>query len=427
MRAMNATHQKNGLGVSEAGQKKALARHMAVCWVNERVSEGNPNGQTLQTAIMEASQKLWDGYHFSAGSIERYYYTYRKEGFQGLLPAGRSDKGRGRVLSAETQEKLLDARRQSPGLNITTLVRYLTDTGVVEPGAFSLSSVYRLFAAYGLDRRSLKAGYLHPDSGPQKAFEVAMPNMLWMADMMYGPTIVTAEGKAIRTRLFALLDDNSRLCPCAQYFGGEGSECFMAVLHEAIRRRGLPDKIYTDNGKVFLCRHLSIVCANLNIKLSRARPYAAWSKGKIERFFRTLQTQFQATLVFDPVHSLAEINARLSHWIENVYHQTPQRGTGEAPAKRFMAYNQAIRLPPPDEELERLFLCNTHRRVRKDATISVGGVFFELTPALRGQQVEARYNPQNLDEVEIWHQNRFVQIARKLNRKANSQNFGNKS
>jgi len=65
--------------------------------------------------------------------------------------------------------------------------------------------------------------------------------------------------------------------------------------------------------------------------------------------------------------------------------------------------------------------------VRKDATISVEGVFFELTPALRAQQVEVRYNPQNPDEVEIWHQNQFVQIAKKLNRQANSQHFGRKS
>jgi len=427
MHAMNTTHQKNGLDAPVADQKKALARYAAVCWVNERVSQENPDGRALQTAIMEASQKLWDGYHFSAGSIERYYYTYRKDGFPALLPAGRSDKGRARVISAEIQEKLLDARRQHYGMDITTLVSHLTDTGVLEPGAFSLSSVYRLFAAYGLDRRSLKAGCLHTDSGPQKAFEMAMPNMLWMADMMYGPTIVTAEGKAIRTRLFALLDDHSRLCPCAQYFGGEGSECFMAVLREALRRRGLPDKIYTDNGKVFLGRHLNIVCANLNIKLSRARPYAAWSKGKIERFFRTLQGQFQAALLFDLPHSLEELNAKLSHWLENSYHQTTQRGIGEAPARRFMAFNETIRLAPPDEQLDRLFLFQTQRRVRKDATVSVEGLFFELTPALRGHQIEVRFNPQNLAEIEIWHQNRFVQIAKQLNRHANSQRFERKS
>jgi putative transposase len=424
---MNTTNQKNGLGASEADQKKALARYAAVCWVNERVSEENPHSRILQTALTEASQKLWDGYHFSAGSIERYYYIYRKDGFSALLPAGRSDKGRIRIINAETQEKLLEARRQHPGLDTTTLVRHLMDSGVIEAGSFSLSSVYRLFAACGLDRRSLKSGCLHPDSGPQKAFEMAMPNMLWMSDMMYGPTIVTSDGKPIRTRLFALLDDNSRLCLHAQYFAGEGSECFMAVLREAVRRRGLPEKIYTDNGKVFLSRHLSVVCANLKIKLSRARPYAAWSKGKIERFFRTLQSQFQAALILNPVCSLEELNARLSHWLEDVYHQTPQRGMEEAPAGRFMAYSQNMRLAPPDEELDRLFLCQALRRVRKDATVSVAGVFFELTPALRTQQVEVRYNPQNLEEIEIWHNSQFVQIAKKLNRQANSQYFKRKS
>jgi putative transposase len=426
MCAMNTTHQKKGLGVSEADQKKALARYAAVCWVSERVSEEHPNRLGLQSATVEASRKLWDGFCFSAGSIERYYYMHRKGGFNVLLPAGRSDKGRSHVLSPAMQEKLLEARLQHPKIDVTVLVRHMADAGVVEPGDFSLSSVYRLFTAHGLDRRSLKAGGFQPESGPQKAFEAPMPNMLWMADMMYGPTIVTAEGKAIHTRLFALLDDNSRLCPFAQYFASEGSECFMAVLREAIRCRGMPDKLYTDNGKVFLCRHLRIVCANLNIKLSRARPYAAWSKGKIERFFRSLQSQFQSALVFDPVHSLEELNARLWHWIE-IYHQSPHRGSGEPPARRFMAYSETIRPAPPDEELDRLFLCKKDRRVRKDATVSINGVFFELTPALRGQQVEVRFNPQRLEEVEIWHQNSFVQVARKLDRQANSKHFGGKS
>ena len=68
---------QNGLGVPEADQKLALARYAAVCWVSERVSEEHPTRWTLQTAIAEASRKLWDGLQFSAGSIERYYYADR--------------------------------------------------------------------------------------------------------------------------------------------------------------------------------------------------------------------------------------------------------------------------------------------------------------------------------------------------------------
>ena len=417
---MNETTPVVGLGVSVADEKKALARYAAVCWVSERVSKENPNGCALQTAVAEASQKFWDGLRFSAGSIERYYYAYRKDGFRTLLPAERSDKGRCQAFSPPQQEALLQARLAYPKLDATALVHHLIERGTLPAGGFSMSSVYRLLAAHGLDRDSLAAGGFQPDSGPQKAFETALPNMLWMADMMYGPTLVI-EGKAVHTRLFALLDDHSRLCPSAEYFASEGSDCFLAVLHAAIRSRGVPEKLYTDNGKVFLCRHLQLVCANLGIKLSHARPYAAWSKGKIERFFRRVQSQFQTTLVFNPAKDLSELNARFVTWLERDYHQAEHQGLdGMCPSVRFLAAAEVIRAAPPDEELRRLFLREETRRVRKDATVSVAGRYFELTPALRGQNVAVRYNPSALTEVEIWHQKRFVQLARPLDRQLNA-------
>jgi transposase InsO family protein len=417
---MNETIPAIGLGVSVADENKALARYAAVCWVSERVSKENPAGCALQTAVAEASQKFWDGLRFSAGSIERYYYVYRREGFRALLPAEREDKGRCEAFSPPQQEALLKARLDYPRLEATTLVRQLIERGALPVSGFSMSSVYRLLAAHGLDRDSLAAGGFQPESGPQKAFETALPNTLWMADMMYGPTLVT-EGKAVHTRLFALLDDHSRLCPAAEYFASEGSDCFLAVLYAGLRSRGVPEKLYTDNGKVFLCRHLHLVCANLGIKLSHARPYAAWSKGKIERFFRRVQSQFQSTLVFNPVKDLAELNTRLLTWLERDYHQAEHRGLdGMSPSVRFLAASEVIRATPPDEELRRLFLHEETRRVRKDATVAVEGRYFELTPALRGQYVTVRYNPTELLEVEIWHQKRFVQIAKPLDRQLNA-------
>jgi putative transposase len=421
---MNDITSTIGLGVSAADEKKALARYAAVCWVNERVSQENPARGTLQAATAEASQKLWDGLRFSAGSLERYYYEYRREGFRALLPAERMDRGRCQALTAPQQEAVLQLRLAHPKLDATALVRQLIESGSLPASGFSMSSVYRLLAAHGLDRDSLAAGGFQPDSGPQKAFEMALPNMLWMADMMYGPTLATPGGKAVHTRLFAVLDDHSRLCPHAEYFASEASGCFLAVLYSALRSRGVPDKLYTDNGKVFLCRHLHLVCANLGIKLSHARPYAAWSKGKIERFFRRVQNQFQTTLVFNPARDLAELNARFVTWLECHYHQAEHCGlAGECPSVRFLAASEVIRPAPPDEELRRLFLCEETRRVRKDATVSVEGRYFELTPALRGQYVAVRYSPSELTEVEIWHQKRFVQIARPLDRRLNARTF----
>ena len=418
---MNEITGQIGLGVSDADEKKALARYAAVCWVSERVSSEHPSGCALQTAVAEASQRLWDGLRFSAGSIERYYYAHRKGGFRALLPTERTDKGHCQALSDAEQQALLAFRLAHPKLEATALVREMLTRSQLTAGTFSMSSVYRLLAAHGVDRASLAAGGFQPDSGPQKAFETALPNMLWMADMMYGPTLVTPEGNVVHTRLFALLDDHSRLCPYGEYFAGEGSSCFLAVVHEAVRSRGLPERLYTDNGKVFLCRHLNVVCANLGIKLSHARPYAAWSKGKIERFFRRVQGQFQTTLVFDPVRDLAELNARFVTWLERDYHHSAHRGLGgDTPARRFMAASEVIRCAPPDEELRRLFMDRQPRRVRKDATVSVDGRYFELTPALRGQNVIVHFNPADLSDVEIWHQGRFVQVAKPLDRRLNA-------
>jgi transposase InsO family protein len=78
------------------------------------------------------------------------------------------------------------------------------------------------------------------------------------------------------------------------------ARCF----RQALARRGFPDKLYTDQGKIFTSYHLQIVCANLGVRLCHAKPYAAWSRGKHERWFQTLQEDFESRLVIDPVHTL---------------------------------------------------------------------------------------------------------------------------
>ena len=137
-----------------------------------------------------------------------------------------------------------------------------------------------------------------------------------MTDMMFGPTLKLACGKVIQTRLFGFLDDCSRLVPYAQYYDSEKLCWFLDSFRQALARRGFPDKLYTDQGKIFTSYHLQIVCANLGVRLCHAKPYAAWSRGKHERWFRTLQQDFEARLVIDPVHTLELLNARLWRWIE---------------------------------------------------------------------------------------------------------------
>src|SRR5205823_275066 len=93
------------------------------------------------------------------------------------------------------------------------------------------------------------------------------------------------------------IDDCSRLVPHAQYYEGEQLRWFLDCLRQALARRGVPDKLYTDRGKIFLSSHLQIVCANLNIRLLHAKP----DKPALRRLPLRLKDRFRS-----PVWDLAQ-------------------------------------------------------------------------------------------------------------------------
>lgn len=397
----------------------ALARHAAATWIQEALKQNF----TLARATALASERTWGSKSYSASTLESWYYLLRNQGFDALQRQPRRDKGARKALSPEACQALLEWRQKYPQLKIKVLVRQLTEKGILQAGTFSLPSVYRLLAAHQLDARSIK--HNPPDqSGPTKAFECALANELWMTDMMFGPTLKLAGGKVIHTRLFALIDDCSRLVPHAQYYDSEKLCWFLDCFRQGLARRGFPDKLYTDQGKIFTSYHLQIVCANLGVKLCHAKPYAAWSKGKQERWFRTLQMDFEARLIIDPAHTLEELNARLWRWIESEYHQRPHSALeGQTPAERFTERALNLRLADAQTDWGALFLSRQERRVRLDATFSLEGQLWEAPVHLRGQLIQVRFNPFDWSRVEIWREDKYVGPARRCDKQLNSKTY----
>jgi putative transposase len=398
----------------------ALARHAAASWIQEALKQNF----TLARATVLASERTWGDKSYSASTLESWYYLLRNQGFEALHRQPRKDKGSRRALSGEACQALLEWRQKYPQLAIKVVVRQLVEKGVLQPGAFSLPSVYRLLAAHHLDARSIKHHPPSPQNGPTKAFECALSNQLWMTDMMFGPTLKLATGKVVQTRLFALLDDCSRLIPHAQYYEGEKLCWFLDCFRQGLARRGFPEKLYTDQGKIFTSYHLQIVCANLGVRLCHAKPYAAWSKGKQERWFRTLQMDFEARLVIDPARTLEELNARLWRWIESEYHQRPHSAlAGQTPAERFAQRAVHLRTADPQTDWEALFLSRAQRRVRLDATFSLAGHLWEAPLHLRGQIIQARFNPFDWRRVEIWWEDKYIGAARRCDKQLNAKTY----
>jgi putative transposase len=399
-------------------ERRALARFAAVQMVLQAIQRG----LSLSQALQEAAHQPWDGRFYSPETLVEWLYRFRRGQFAALYDQPRSDKGQKRTLDPSAIEALLNLRRLHPELTIPALEKELLRQGILQLGAYSLSTLQRRLAEAGMDRRSLRAGAALI-TGPTKAFELPLPNLLWMADAMNGPTLKQADkSSGLRTFLFALIDDHSRLCVHGQFYPNERTECFLDCLRQAIQARGLPDKLYTDNGASFRSQHLQIVCANLGIKLIHARPYHSWSRGKIERFFLTVQNHFLAQLQFQPVADLLELNRQFWHWVETGYHQrTHSALQDQSPADRFAKAGISLRTLPKDADVQRLFLMRQERRVRKDATICLGARLWEVPAHLRGQVITVWFDPVHWTRVELWWRDRFLGQATLCNKQLNSQ------
>ncbi len=258
-------------------EQSALVRYGAISYLQQLQEEGRSLAAALRQAALRPWPDVQSGKHYAIRTLEDWWYAYQNDGFQALTKHPRQDTGKQRALTSEQQEWILTQRRKYPQIPIKVAYRrWLTqEEGRELP---SLSTVYRFLRAAGL-HHGRPAEDIH--SGPTKAFEAPYPNDLWMADFSPGPKLRTTEGATLGTQLCAIIDDHSRLIPYAAYYTSENTQNLHHALKEAVRRRGLPHKLYVDNGAPFISKHTHIVCANLDIRLLHHKPYAAWSKAKM--------------------------------------------------------------------------------------------------------------------------------------------------
>ena len=128
--------------------------------------------------------------------------------------------------------------------------------------------------------------------------------------------ITTIKGQSPQSRMlspgpFFPPRDRSR-----QQAYAENTTAFLPVFKHAIARRGLPARLYIDNGANFRSQQLALVCAKLGIALIHARPYQSAGKGKIERWFRTVRAAWLRHLTAQATTGLDTPNRTLWAWVD---------------------------------------------------------------------------------------------------------------
>jgi hypothetical protein len=345
-------------------ERRALARFAAV----QAVLQARQHGLSLTRALHETARQPWDGRYYSAETLENWLYRFEHGHFAALHDQPRSDRGQKRALDPALTEALLSLRRQHPEMTLHSLTQELLRQGVLQPGTFSESTLQRRLAEAGLDRRSLRAGAALI-GGPTKAFEYPLPNLLWMADGMHGPSLKLPDASTQRTFLFALLDDHSRLCVHASSTAlNASSVSWIASVRPS--RPWRPAKLTPTT--VPPSASTPIVCQP-RIKLLPATTQL--EPGKIERF-SSPQTQFLPSGT--SARRLLEDLNRASGAGSKRLSQRPHAALQDQPRPAL----RGRRPPCPRRRLQRLFLMRVHRRVRKDTTISRGPAW-EARPSPR--------------------------------------------
>jgi len=347
--------------------------------------------------IREKCSRKWDipysdKTRISRGTIVRWMKLYRDSGgkLESLGSQDRSDQGKSRAMDEETSLALISLRKEYPRATVPRLMAEMNKRSMVSPGVtLNPSTVYRFLHRHDLMELS------RPVPEDRRRFEAEMPNDLWQLDCMHGPHI-EHEGKRRKTYLIALMDDHSRLVPHGEFFFSESVKSFLIALEGALLTRGLPRKIYTDNGAAFRSHHVEHVTASLGVALIHARPYKPQGKGKIERFFRTLRAEFLTGFKGD---NLPDLNHAFSLWLSEIYHQRRHSSTGQTPFARFTAKMECLR-PAPDN-LKDHFRKAVRRKVAKDRTISLDGRIFEAPVPLIGKQVTVLFHPEQPEHAEV--------------------------
>ena len=322
-------------------------------------------------------------------TIEKWYYAWKHGGIDALTPKPRSDRGDSKMTKA-LQNAVCAAKKENPGRSLRTIRQLVSASGLPGATRISRSSIHRLLQQKGIS--NLPGSAAQPVE--HRSFVAAHAGDIWYGDVMHGPKVVV-DGRLRKVFLVSFMDDASRLITHSAFCPAETALEVEGVLKQALLKRGLPARLIIDNGSAYRAATMQAVCARLEIRLVYCRPYTPESKGKLERWHRTIRQGFLNELDMDRVRDIFDLNARLWAWLEECYHKVPHAGLdGLTPLERYRQDLLRIRpLGPFASRVDELFLHRHDRLVKRDGTVSYNGQRFEVPFELVGQTVKLVVDP----------------------------------
>lgn len=403
--------------LNEAQRAAAMARFEAI---RPAVEGGVP----LATCIAAADVPL--------RTAQRWLARYRQDGLAGLARMPRSDAGDRRV-HPRIVELIEGLALQRPRLSAADIHRLTTTTATdrnwTVPSYATVHAVVR-----GLDPAMMVLTHEGHAAWRDRyemihRYRAPRPNEIWQADhTMLDVVVLDATGKTVRPWLTVVMDDHSRAVAGYTIFAGAPSALNLSLaLRQAIWRKsesewsvcGVPDILHVDHGTDFTSTHLGQAAAALRMRIVHSAVGRPQGRGKVERFFGTLNTELLSTLPgrlagvgakARPSLTLPDLDAVVGAWIMRTYHARVHSQTGTPPLVAWRADGWLPRMPDSLEDLDLLLVMVAKpRMIQRDGIRFQGLRYVDTTLApFVGEWVTIRYDPRDLAELRVFHKNRFL-------------------
>ena len=300
---------------------------------------------------------LREQFGVSCHSVQRWAKAYRRQGAEGLVP--KLPPGAKPKITEAIKNRIVGVKTSHPEYGPRRIAAVLKRFFLVSA---SPTSVHKTLSEKGLTEKAKSKPVKNP--AKPRFFERSRPNQLWQSDIM------TFRLGGQNAYLIGFLDDYSRYITGLGLYRSQTAEHVLETYRRAVAEYGVPREMLTDNGRQYTNwrgkTRFEREMKKDRVKHIRSRPHHPMTLGKIERFWKSIQSEFLFRAQFDSFEQAVE---RVAYWIKYYNYKRPHQGIGGlCPADRFFEIAHDLR-------------CTLEKGVEENA----------LELALRGRPVDPFY------------------------------------
>ncbi len=346
----------------------------------QEMSTMNQREEFVRLARLEGVNRRELCRRFGISAQTGYKWLRRFEAGEPLEDRSRRPKVSPQQVCPEVEEAILSVRAQHPAWGARKIAAVLCRTLTAVPAVSTIHSVLR------------RRGCIRPAqrTGPAwQRFEEAAANHLWQMD--FKGRVRLGNGQLCHP--LTVVDDHSRFAVCLAACADQRTHTVQTHLERCFSIYGLPNAFLVDNGSPWGSSYrtsrwtpLRVWLARLGVNVIYARPFHPQTKGKNERFNRTLKEEVLALRCY---RTQEQIQHAFDRWRPVYNHHRPHEALSDkVPASRFRPSQRPWPETLPDITYDSATV--TRKVSRTTAQICFKGRLWPVPKAFRGYTLAIR-------------------------------------